>query len=150
MPLFNQTHICDLTPAITAGAYSAGDVVGGLLVFALHSAGGGGVVRRLVIIDGDNERAAGRLFLFNGPPAAVVDNAPFAPTRADLNKLVGVIAVSAADYTTVNSRAFALIRDLSIEFTAPDGRLYGYFVCDATPVYTTTGDLTLRLTAWED
>ncbi len=150
MPIFNKTRMVDLTPAITAGAYTAGDVIGGMLTFDVHSAGGGGTIRRVTLIDVDNEKAAGKLYLFNSAPTSTADNAAFAPSAADMRKLIDVVSISAADYASVNSKAAAIKRDLAIDYTAADGRIYAYFVCDGTPTYTTAGDLTFRLTVWED
>jgi hypothetical protein len=151
MPIYNQTLILDLTPTISAGsAYAAGDVVGGLLTFNVYSAGGGGTIRRIALIDSDNEKAALRLYLFSTAPTSIADNAAFAPSAADLKKLLDVVAFAADDYTTVNSRAFIVERDLDLDYETADGRVYGYLVCDATPTYTAASDLTIRLTAWVD
>lgn len=150
MPIFNQTRIIDVTPTITAGAYSAGDVIGGLIMFDVFSAGGGGTIRRIALLDADDEKAACKLYLFSAPPAAVADNAPFAPNTTDQRKLVDVIPFGAGDYVSLNGDAYAVKRDLNIDYAAADGRLYAYLVCDGTPSYTSTGDLMLRLTAWED
>ena len=150
MPIFNKTRVVDVTPAITAGAYAAGDVIGGLLTFDVYSAGGGGTIRRVVMIDTDDEKAAGKLYLFNAAPSGIADNAPFVPTAADMKKLIDIVSISAADYVSINSKAAAIKRDLAIDYQTANGRVYAYWVCDATPTYTTTGDLTFRLTAWED
>jgi hypothetical protein len=150
MPVFNQTRTVDITPTITAGAYSAGDVIGGLLAFDVYSAGGGGTIRRVLMIDADDEKAAGRLYLFSAAPTTIADNAPFAPSAADLRKLIDVITIAGNEYATVNSRAYVVKRDLGIDYASADGRVYAYWVCDSAVTYGTTGDLTLRLTAWED
>lgn len=41
------------TPTVTAGAYTAGDAVGGLLTFAnaARNSGGGGVIKDVIILD---------------------------------------------------------------------------------------------------
>lgn len=45
-----------LTPVITAGAYSANDVAGGLLVFTLPDAFPvSGIIRSIRVVDDDNE-----------------------------------------------------------------------------------------------
>jgi len=150
MPIFNNTRMVDVTPTITAGAYSAGDVIGGLLTFDVHSAGGGGTIRRVTVIDSDDEKAASKLYLFSAPPAIIADNTPFAPTAADLRKLVDIVTLASNEYTTINGRAVAIKRDVGIDYVASDGRVYAYWVCDGAITYATTGDLTLRITVWLD
>lgn len=140
------------TPTITAGAYSANDVVGGLLTFQLQPpplAGTtpcNGFLRIVSVVDDDNEKAACKLHLFRAQPSAIADNAAFAPSLADLQKRIGVVTIAAADYVTINSNAQALETGLEMEFEATGGNLYAYLVCDATPTYTAATDLTIAIT----
>lgn len=152
MPINNLTKFVDVTPTITAGAYSAGDVVGGLMTLNVASAGGGGVIKRVIIADGDNEKAAGSIYVFTASPTSFADNAAFAPVIGDFQKLIGVIPVAAGDYVTVNSEAYALIKDLSLEYVCPTGNLFAYFVTatGVTPTYGTTSDLQFRFVVWCD
>lgn len=138
--------------ALTVGtdAYTANDVVGGLITIDVHSSGGSGQLRRINIIDDDDEKAALTVYLFDQQPSTIADDAAFAPTVADLKKMIGVVSVVAGDYTTLNSNAHAIKDGLGIDFAAPDGNLYAYVVCTGTPTYTAAGDLTLRFTAWVD
>lgn len=134
-------------PTITAGAYSAGDVVGGLLTFTLQSGSGVFLLKSVRIVDDDNEKAASHLYLFNSEPTTIADNGAFAPTVADLKKMVANIAIAAADFSTLNSNAVALIEDLTAMFKSDTGKVYGYLVCDATPTYTAVTDLSIKLAA---
>ena len=140
-----------VTPTITAGAYSASDVVGGLLTFTLADThGAAGVVRAVRIVDGDNEKAACKLYLFDSVPSTLADNAAFDFTddAANLAKCAGRVSIAAADYVTVGADAAAWKEDLAVEFDTPTGVLYGYLVCDATPSYGATSDLSITLTAY--
>lgn len=151
MEIFNHTVIVEQQLAITAGAYSANDVVGGLLTFDVHSAGGGGVIRQVILCDDDGEAAACKLYFFNAAPSSIADNGAYAPTFADLKKRVGArVAIAAADYNTFSGNSIAVKSDLSIEYATDGGKLYAYLVCDATPTYSATTDLYLRLVIWED
>lgn len=131
---------------VTLAAYTAGDVVGGLLTIPMHSVGGGGVLRQLSIIDDADQKEPLTLYLFDQLPSTIANDAAFAPTVADLKKLVGVVAIAALDYTTLNGNAYAIKSNLEIEFAVPGGNLYGYLVASDTPDYAAAGDLTLRLT----
>ncbi len=139
-----------VSPTITAGAYSAGDVIGGLLTFAVPSAGGGGVWESLLIADDDNEKADVTLYLFDDTPTTIADNAAFAPVMADLRKLCAVKNAPNASYVTVNSNAYYLATNLNFPFQAPNGKLYGYLVATATPTYTAVTDLTIAITVRVD
>lgn len=138
-----------LRPTITAGAYSANDVVGGLLEFAIPR-NGAGFIRGLIITDDDNEKAACKLHLFVSKPTTFADNAAFAPTINDLVNRAAVIAVAAADYTTINGNAQAIVStNTSLDFVfSNQPMIYGYLVCDATPTYTATTDLWITLLAY--
>ena len=138
----NRTFNASVALTITAGAYSANDVVGGLLSFAVADTNGAsGIIRGLRLTDGDNEKAACKLWLFSSAPSTIADNAAFAPSVADLQKCLGYLTIAAADYTTVNSNALAVVDELSFDFSTANGTVYGYLVCDATPTYTATTDL---------
>lgn len=146
--IYGNRQSVSVTPTITAGAYSAGDVVGGLITFSLPTAGAGGVINQIVIADDDNEKAQAVLYLFDSAPTTIADNAAFAPAIADLAKLVAVIAVASADFTTVNSNAYAI--KTAINQTYKGSALYMYCVCVATPTYTAVTDLIFKLTVSAD
>lgn len=147
-----------ITTALTVdtNAYTANDVVGGLLTFNVANAGGGGVIRWASIVDDDNEKAELALYLFDATPTTIADDAAFAPAIADLKKYIGKILFQAADYETINSNAVAMIGHgvstdlLNIDFNTTNGNIYGYLVCTATPTYTAVTDLTIRLGIWLD
>lgn len=136
----------DVPLTVTLAAYTALDVVGGLITINVHSAGGGGVLRQLSIIDDADQKEPFSLYLFDQLPSTIANDAAFAPTVADLKKLIAKVAIAALDYETLNSNAYALKTGLDIEFSAPDGNLYAYLVAGDTPDYAAAGDLTLRLT----
>jgi len=163
MQTHGKTLRAEVTPTLQIlGAYVAGDAMGGLLEFALGGAGGGGVIREIRIYDKDNEKAACKLYLFDGTaaPTAVDDADPFAAglTEADLKNLLfsedlPYVAFAAADFMTftVTGGATAAVAGhdgLGIDYQAPSGKIRGYLVPDATPTYTAANDLTVVITAW--
>lgn len=136
----------DIPLTVTLSAYTAGDVVGGLITINVHSVGGGGTLRQVIIIDDDNQKEPYTLYLFDQEPSTIANDAAFAPTIADLKKLVGKAAVVANDYETLNSNGWGVKSGLDIPFAAPYGKLYGYLVAVDTPDYAAATDLSLRLT----
>lgn len=133
-------------------AYTAGDVVGGLLTIPTRS----GTLRNIKLTDDDNEGAALTLYLFNAAPTAIVDADPFATSfvKADHDKLLRVLTLAADEYTTINSNKSGWFAnadgqiDHAIDFHAPDNNLYAYLVCDATPTLAALA-YTLRFTIWQ-
>ena len=135
-----------VNPTITLDAYTAGDVVGGLLQFDVSALiVNGGIINRAIIIDEDSQAEGYRLFLFSAEPTTIADAAAFAPTIGDLNKLVGVITFEAANYVTVNSLDYIIVNDLNNVYVTEVGILYGYLVATATPDMVLVDALTIRL-----
>lgn len=149
MAIHGNKQIVDVELTVTLDAYTAGDVVGGLLEIEAHSAGGGGVLRRLVVIDEDSQAEAYTLYLFNAEPSTIADAAAFAPTVADLRKLIGTVAIAAASYVTVNAFDY-LVAEVDLEYTAPSGQMWGYLVATDTPDYTNADTLMLRFVLDKD
>lgn len=144
--------------ALTVGtdAYTANDVVGGLITFDVSGSSGSGIVRWARVVDDDNEKAELTLYLFDASPTAIADDAAFSPTVADLKNYIGKVLFQAADYETINSNAVAIIGHgvstdyLNIDFKTSTGNIYGYLVCTATPTYTAAADLHVTLGVWLD
>lgn len=129
-----------------AGAYTALDCVGAELLFPLDSLQG--IIRRLTIVDNDSESAQLILYLFDSQPSAAArtDADAFAPTDADLLKLITAIPIAVADYVDVTAVSCATL-ELSRAFKTVGGglTLYGVLVCVGTPTYTAANDLTVKL-----
>lgn len=129
-------------------AYSAADVVGGLITFeGAGGVAGGGILNSIMLADDDNEKAGLTLYLFDEVPATIADQAAFALSLADAKKLVAAVVWTATtDYTSVGTQAYSYKGDLNYTFTS-DGknRLYGYLVATVTPTYASSKTLHLQL-----
>ena len=138
-----------VTPTVTAGAYSAKDVVGGLLTFAnaVSVYKGYGILRKIVIKN--NAMVADLLMLnfFGTAPAAIADNSPYDPTDAEQATCIGTIPIVAADYVLATDNAIAT-KLVEFPFTvAPYGTsLYVYVSTVATPTYVAATDFAVTLT----
>lgn len=136
------------TPTITAGAYSASDAVGGKLTFAnaARVSGGKGVINSMIVVDDDNEKASLELWLYNQDFTPTADNSPFDPSDTDNENLVGVIPIYTSDYFSANDNAVGVVRGIGLEFQlVSTTSLYGQLKCVATPTYSATTDLTIKL-----
>ncbi len=160
-----QTRIITVTPVVTAGAYSANDALGGLLVFKdalLPGLVQTGVILTVTLLDAASQDAATDLVLFNQTFTATADNAAFAPSDADLLNCLGVISIAAGDYATFSGNSIATVRNAgfgakSVDTigaqtgtSTGDGNLYGQLVTRATPTYAATSDISVTITVLQD
>jgi len=143
------------TPTISAaGIYAARDALGGLLTFtdAVIAPGEGAEIITVVIIDDDQELCPIDLVLFNQAFTPTVDNAPFAPSDADMQNCIGFINIAATDYSDFSTNSVAAKTSglrMPYHFNLVSGgtSLYGQMVVagGATPTYTATDDLTIKI-----
>lgn len=142
------------TPTITAGAYQAADAVGGLLTFANAAAesGLGGVIKTVVIIDDAAQSAGLQLWLFDRIFTAMVDNAPWAPSEADLENLIGVVTTddSAQGWLTAGTGT-AITINVATRFDLLATSMFGQLVTPVdAPTYVATDDLTVKVGLLQD
>ena len=135
------------TPTITAGAYSSGDAVGGLLEFedACSIYKNSTLLSLVIIVDDAKQAADLRLYLFNQEFTPTADNAAFDPSDADLQNCIAVILVD--DYFDANDNTVG-VEAVEIPITLEEGEtsLWGQLVAAATPTYAATDDLTVKIT----
>jgi hypothetical protein len=136
----------DVTITPDTSQYADGDVIGGLLTFSF--AAKAGMLVTLIVTENDNEGAVLDLFLFSSEPSTIADNATFAPTFADTQKLLRKIPIAAGDYFTENSIKVAQIDLQSTGSPLPFSSvtLYGYLVTNgSTPTFAGSKTIQLRL-----
>ena len=142
-----------VTPTISAaGIYAAGDAIGGLLEFANAALvpGGKGIIEKIVVVDRDQELAPIDFVFFDRAFAATADNAPFAPSDADMANCIGHVDVVQTDYANFSANSEATrTSGLRMPFAFvlwQTTTLYGQGVVRSGPTYTATTDLTVKLT----
>lgn len=152
LKVHNTTATYEKTLTTTAGAYSANDVVGGLITIPFAD----GIIRRIKVVDDDNVGAALDLYLFSGAPTSIADNGAFltAFTLGDHKKWIRKLTIATGDWQTINSNKTAFVayqgsESLGIDFSADDGaNIYAYLVGTGGPTYTSTAGLYIKITAW--
>lgn len=140
-------------PTVTAGAYSAGDIMGGLLTFSNIAR----VLSEPVIVTGVQVMLKAavtpslQLCLFDADPAATTktDNAAYSLNAADAFKLVAAIPINAlggylTDHGTPNSYT---VNNLGIVCAPNDDSrdLYGLLIDLTGVTLTSTSDVQVRL-----
>jgi hypothetical protein len=142
-----------ITPTITAGAYTAGDALGGRLEFVgvVRTAGGGGTIEKVVIIDNAVQSAPIDLVLFNQTFTPTADNAAFDPSDADLQNCIGYVSVANTDYAEFNDNAVAskcsgLQMPFEYVLAAGGSSLFGQLVIRVGDTYAAVNDITIKIT----
>jgi hypothetical protein len=142
----------------STSAYSAGDVVGGVLTFSNALNGlGQAVIQSLTLRSKSVQTAGFKLYVFSANPSNTTwtDNAAPSLNAADLPSLLGVYSLTTADSGLGTMTIYNLdgigktveVNDLSVNTPARD--LYGVIVTTGTPTLTTATDLTVNFsTLW--
>lgn len=141
------------TPAITAGAYSAGDQVGGMLEFqnAARVANGSGMLTDVMIVDDAGQEATLELWLFSETATAsdAGDNAVAAITEGDAENLVAIINLTSYFDGGVPHVAQQELTK-RYECTGDQASLFGILITRGTPTYAATDDLTIKIKVLQD
>lgn len=160
-----------VTPTITAGAYTSGDILGGQLTFANAVRAGalsGRIVSVTVLDKTQAQRAPMDLVLFDRSVTVPADNAVATFSDADMANCLGVINFSAQAYNTAwagtpaNSIATIPYSELTTSATVNSAAqlpfpivlnstdLYVAVVLRSSPTYTSTSDIVISLTIEQD
>lgn len=129
-------------------AYTAGDVMGHATGNALEFfTEANGRIRGAVFIDSTAEvtKPEFDLFLFDAEPTVADDNAAFAPTDAQMKRLVGVISFLAANFKVGGANGATILEGRDLPYFAPDRKLYGVMVARNAYVPVSEEEFTLRL-----
>lgn len=137
------------TPVVSASAaYTAGDAVGGKMTF---NVGGNlanlvSLLRSAQVMDLGDQKAALFLMLFNQDFTAIADNAPFAPTDADLRNCIGIITLPAASYADFGNASVCSLANLNLTVQPSSGdKIFGQMWTSGTPTYAAVDDLIVTL-----
>lgn len=139
------------TPTVTAGAYTGGDAVGGLLTFANAAffTGGGGVIKDVIILDDAGQDAEMELWLFDVTFTAMSDNDPWAPSEADLRNLVAIITTSDGAWFAAGTPSAARV-EVAQRYDLEGTSLFGQLVTRGTPTFVATDDVTVIIGLLQD
>ena len=139
-----------VTPTITAGAYSAGDALGGLLTFTSAASvyKGDGKITKVVISDNAKQAAHLALALFDRTFTAMVDNAAWDPSDADNLNCLGVIDIPIANYGPGVDNNVAYVEcDFNFALVAGGTSLFGQlYIITSTPTYAAVNDIQVTIT----
>lgn len=139
-----------IAPPVTAGLYTANDIMGGLMTFPVARVSGAKIVIKGVqIACKANVTPILILVLFNADPAATTktDNAPYALAAADVFKVIASVEFVAADWTD-HGAVHDLRRD-NLEIVANPAaaaeNIYALLIDGTGVTLASTSDIQVRL-----
>lgn len=139
-----------VAPTVTAGAYTGGDIMGGLLTFNVSK-----IAENPVLITGVQVACKAavtpnlKLILFSADPSSTTktDNAAYSLAAADAFKVITVIDLSGETWVdhgtpnTIEKTNLGIVADLVSE----TGALYALLIDDTGVTLTSTSDIQVRL-----
>lgn len=132
-----------VTPTITAGAYTAGFEVGGLMTFAVGGAGSG-VLQSIKVTCKSVQTTALYLNIFDTNPSnsTWTDHAAPAINAADVFSLIGAYPLT-SPYSGLGTHTVWTLDGIGASFVGAN--LYGVLVAVSTPTFASTTGITVKL-----
>jgi hypothetical protein len=143
-----HTRVLTANLTTTAGAYSANDVVGGLITFtnAFPTISTKGRIVSMDVIDDAGTTTDYEFCPFKSAPAVIADNAAFAPTLAELKTKSPCIKVATTDRFVAGTRSSTSLASMNSFVESDSTTLYGYLVDRTGRTGASTSDITLIIT----
>lgn len=138
-----------VSPTVTAGAYSANDVVGGLLTFYGF---GNGQIQSVRVSDKAAQNVAYFLVLFESVPTTIADNDTFDIADADIVNICAILSLPTANRTAFTDNVVTITTYTKdngqyIRSVESSGNIYGMLYTTGTPTYAATTDISVVLQA---
>jgi hypothetical protein len=135
-----------VVPVVTAGsAYTAGNVVGGKLIFrnAVDSQAKSGLLQAIRMVVKSIQTAGFKLAVFKGEPT----NTPWADKVApslnsgDSSTLIGVFDLGSPEVSLGGTTSIYRTDNLAVPILLPGVDLYGVLLTTGTPTFTASDDI---------
>lgn len=143
-----------VTPTVTAAsAYTAGNVVGGVLTFAsaVQSTVLSGVLESVTVVVKSNYTGGFKLYLFDSTPGTTfTDKTAPAVTTADASKFLDFVTLSSADQGLGTNNTYYVADNIGKSLKLVGTSLYGVLVAVGTPTFTTTTDVVVTASILKD
>jgi hypothetical protein len=144
-----NTEVVSVTPTITAGAYTALDIVGGVQTIAAASrvSGEPTILQSIVINDLSAATQAFTIWFFNANPSngTYTDNIALDIHDTDLAMAIGHVKITSSDYASATDNSVACKVPIGLPLKPAATSLFAIAQCTGTaPTYVSTADLTFR------
>lgn len=129
-----------VTPTLDTSAYGSGDRMGSLMTLTGVCPVKGGFARleQVTVLDQAAQSAAFDIWFFSSSPTiASADNAPFDLNDANAQLAVGMVKMTAAEYSASasNSLGVTTSKGMKLQCAADSNTLYAICVSRGTPTY---------------
>lgn len=145
--VLGQVSDTAVSPAVTASAYTAGNVVGGLLRFPnVFGPAFSGTLTDILVRSKSVQTTGYTLFLFSQNPthSTWTDKAAPAINAADIPYLLGAWALGSAN-SGLGTETTNQTNNINAIIDSVNQDLYGILTCVATPTYASTSDITVSV-----
>lgn len=145
--VLNSVADVALTPTVTASAYTAGNVVGGLLHFSnVFGPSFTGTLTDILVKSKSVQTTGYKLYLFSQNPSnsTWTDKTAPAINAADLPYLLGVWTLGSSD-SGLGTETTNQLDNAASAIHSMNQDLYGVLVCVSTPTYASTSDITVSV-----
>lgn len=151
----NLTLDVSAVPVINTAIYAVGELLGSKLSLAsaVRVAAGGGIIQSVTILNKAKQNAPLSVVFFRADPSATTftNHTALTVNAADQSKIIGQVAVVAADYLSLANISIGSPTPKGIGFALPAGTtLYAALISQGTPTYASTSDLTLEVAVLAD
>ena len=140
MSIYQRT----ITPVVTAGLYSANDVIGGRQqLVGVHA----GLLESITISDLATQAVAYIVVFFSSVPTDIADNGTFDFADADLPNVLAVVALATTDRFAFTDNSVSHVRNLGVPLksTEADGDIWFMVYSTGAPTYVGTSDVTFNV-----
>jgi len=150
-----NTTVVSVTPTITAGAYTALDIVGAIqtIAAATRVSGEPTILQSITVTDLGKQSVELTIFFFNANPATgtYTDNIALTIHDTDMALCIGKVKVLAADYSPAAASSVATVANIGLPLMPAATSLFAIAQASSSaPTYASTGDLTLRYSFLRD
>lgn len=148
MKIHKETRRVSVSPTVTAGAYTAGDIVGGLLEFsnAFSDTYKKGRIKSVAIADKADQSATYDLVFFKSVPAGTyTDNAAFDPSDADLQLIEPIVQISSSNRFAFTDNCVTSIASLDHFVSSNVDTLYAVLIDRTGRTGASTSDITVSV-----
>jgi len=150
-----NTTVVSVTPTITAGAYTALDIVGAIqtIANATRVSGEPTILQSITVTDLGKQSVELTIFFFNANPATgtYTDNIALTIHDTDMALCIGKVKVLAADYSPAAASSVATVANIGLPLMPAATSLFAIAQASSSaPTYASTGDLTLRYSFLRD
>ena len=144
-----NTTVVSVMPTITAGAYTALDIVGAIqtIANATRVSGEPTILQSITVTDLGKQSVELTIFFFNATPAAgtYTDNIALDIHDTDMALCIGKVKVLAADYSSAAASSVATVANIGLPLMPAATSLFAIAqASSAAPTYASVSDLTLR------